>query len=125
VVVVVENGTSSGAVAEDFGEEGSLVVEDQRFAVVPGWVITAEVSDAAFRAYSMLLRFGDTSGCRMPSRGAARSEAAPLGRLGRPGSARARVGRDDPCRAAPLRAAILVQLLLRPYDAGVPRVAPT
>ena len=66
VVVVVDS--SSGAVAEDFGDEGSLVVEDQRFAIVPEWVITAEVSDAAFRAYSMLLRFGGTSGYRMPSR---------------------------------------------------------
>jgi hypothetical protein len=65
VVVVAEN---DGAVAEDFGDEGTLVVEDQRFAIVPEWVITAEVSDAAFRAYSMLLRFGGTSGCRMPSR---------------------------------------------------------
>src|SRR3954453_8228597 len=54
--------------AEDFGEEGTLVVEDQPFAIVPEWVITAEVSDAAFRAYSMLLRFGGSSGCRMPSR---------------------------------------------------------
>src|SRR3954451_19142854 len=53
---------------EDFGDEGSLVVEDQRFAIVPEWVITAEVSDSAFRTYSMLLRFGGTSGCRMPSR---------------------------------------------------------
>ncbi|HZI96969.1 MAG TPA: hypothetical protein VFD41_05525, partial [Actinomycetales bacterium] len=50
------------------GDEGSLVVEDQAFAIVGEWVITAEISDAAFRVYSMLLRFGGTSGCRMPSR---------------------------------------------------------
>jgi hypothetical protein len=54
--------------ADDLGDEGSLLVEDQTFAIVGEWVITAEISDAAFRVYSMLLRFGGTSGCRMPSR---------------------------------------------------------
>ena len=44
------------------------MVEGQAFAIVGEWVITAEISDAAFRVYSMLLRFGGTSGCRMPSR---------------------------------------------------------
>ncbi len=53
---------------DDLGDDGSLVVEDQTFAIVGEWVITAEISDAAFRVYSMLLRFGGTSGCRMPSR---------------------------------------------------------
>ena len=53
---------------DDLGTEGSLVVEDHHFAIVPEWVITAQVSDAAFRLYSMLLRFGNTSGRRMPSR---------------------------------------------------------
>ena len=52
----------------DLGDEGSLLVEDQAFAIVGEWIITAEISDAAFRVYSMLLRFGGTSGCRMPSR---------------------------------------------------------
>ena len=47
---------------------GSLRVEDQPFAVVPEWVIDSEISDAAFRVYSLLLRFGNTSGQRMPSR---------------------------------------------------------
>ena len=56
------------AVSQELGAEGSLVVEDHHFAIVPEWVITAEVSDAAFRVYSMLLRFGNTSGRRMPSR---------------------------------------------------------
>ena len=55
-------------VAEDFGDEGSLVVEDQRFAILPEWVITANISDGAFRMYSMLLRYGNNSGVRMPSR---------------------------------------------------------
>ncbi len=47
---------------------GSLVVEEQHFAVVPEWVIDAELSDAAFRLYSLLLRYGNGSGSRMPSR---------------------------------------------------------
>ena len=47
---------------------GSLRVEDQPFAVVPEWVIDTQISDAAFRVYSLLLRYGNTSGQRMPSR---------------------------------------------------------
>ena len=54
---------------DDLGEDGSLVVEDHTFAIIPDWVINADISDAAFRVYSLLLRFGNTSGCRMPSRG--------------------------------------------------------
>ncbi|MGH8774431.1 MAG: helix-turn-helix domain-containing protein [Jiangellaceae bacterium] len=52
----------------DLGDPGSLLVEEQRFAVVPEWVIDAEISDGAFRLYSLLLRYGNSSGCRMPSR---------------------------------------------------------
>jgi hypothetical protein len=51
-----------------FADPGSLLVEEQRFAVVPEWVIGAELSDAAFRVYSLLLRFGNGSRWRMPSR---------------------------------------------------------
>lgn len=47
--------------------QGWLVV-DQHFAIVPEWVIDAEISDAAFRLYSVLLRYGQSSGARMPSR---------------------------------------------------------
>jgi hypothetical protein len=47
--------------------EAALVVE-QRFAIVPEWVIDAEISDSAFRLYSVLLRYGQSSGARMPSR---------------------------------------------------------
>ena len=39
-----------------------------RFAIVPEWVIDAAVSDGAFRLYSLLLRYGNGSGSRMPSR---------------------------------------------------------
>jgi hypothetical protein len=51
------------------GEEqfGDLVVED-RFAIVPEWLLDAEISDAAVRLYAVLLRYGQTSGARMPSR---------------------------------------------------------
>jgi hypothetical protein len=44
-----------------------LVVED-RFAIVPEWLLDAEVSDAAVRLYAVLLRYGQSSGARMPSR---------------------------------------------------------
>ncbi len=54
--------------SDDFHPPGSLRVEDQPFALVPEWVIDTDVSDAAFRVYSLLLRYGNTSGQRMPSR---------------------------------------------------------
>lgn len=41
---------------------------DRRFAIVPEWVIDAPISDTAFRLYSVLLRYGQTSGQRMPGR---------------------------------------------------------
>jgi hypothetical protein len=46
----------------DLGDAGSLVVDDHGFAIVGDWAIDAESSDAAFRVYSLLLRFGGTSG---------------------------------------------------------------
>lgn len=54
--------------SEDFDEPGSLIVEEVHFAIVPEWVIDAGVSDAAFRLYSVLLRYGNGTGQRMPSR---------------------------------------------------------
>jgi len=51
------------------GEENVLVVEDQFFALVPEWVIEADVPDGPFRLYCLLLRYGNSSGVRMPSRG--------------------------------------------------------
>jgi hypothetical protein len=47
--------------------EASLVVE-HHFAIIPEWVIDAELSDVAFRLYAVLLRYGQSSGARMPSR---------------------------------------------------------
>ena len=48
--------------------DATLVVEPQRFAVVPEWIIAADVNDSAFRLYVVLLRYGSTSGIRMPCR---------------------------------------------------------
>ncbi|MCU1691882.1 MAG: hypothetical protein JWM64_973 [Frankiales bacterium] len=48
--------------------DDDLCVEPQRFSIVPEWMIDADVSDAAFRLYAVLLRYGGTSGSRMPSR---------------------------------------------------------
>ena len=53
--------------ADDFGDEGTLVVQEH-FAIVPEWLIDADISDAAYRLYSVLLRYGQSSGTRMPSR---------------------------------------------------------
>ncbi|NLT56858.1 MAG: hypothetical protein GXX79_20300 [Actinomycetales bacterium] len=52
---------------DEFAEQGSLVVE-QRFAIAPEWVLDAGVSDVAFRLYVVLLRYGQSSGQRMPGR---------------------------------------------------------
>ena len=52
---------------EGFEDEGTLVLE-QRFAIVPEWIIDAELSDCAFRLFAVLLRYGQTSGQRMPGR---------------------------------------------------------
>jgi hypothetical protein len=48
-------------------EVAGLVVED-RFAIVPEWLLDADVSDTAIRLYAVLLRYGQTSGARMPGR---------------------------------------------------------
>ena len=55
--------------ADDVGfeDEGTLVLE-QRIAIVPEWIIDAPISDCAFRLYAVLLRYGQTSGQRMPGR---------------------------------------------------------
>jgi len=52
----------------DEARGSAQLVLEQRFAVVPEWVIDAEISDCAYRLYSVLLRYGQSSGCRMPSR---------------------------------------------------------
>jgi hypothetical protein len=57
-----ERAESSGVADGDF-----LDIED-RFAMVPEWLLDADVSDCAVRLYAVLLRFGQSSGARMPSR---------------------------------------------------------
>ena len=42
-------------------------MEEPRFAIVPEWVSDAPVSDGAFRLYSLLLRYGNSSDSQMPS----------------------------------------------------------
>lgn len=44
-----------------------LLLED-RFEIVPEWLLDAEIGDAAVRLYAVLLRYGQSSGARMPSR---------------------------------------------------------
>ncbi len=41
---------------------------EQHFAIVPEWIIDAPISHCAYRLYSVLLRYGQTSGQRMPAR---------------------------------------------------------
>ncbi|NAZ85234.1 hypothetical protein GTR00_03775, partial [Kineococcus sp. T90] len=59
----VQTGDPSGP-----ADDASLIVEEPRFALVPEWVIDAAIPDSSFRLYSLLLRYGGTSGQRMPSR---------------------------------------------------------
>src|SRR5215218_4230246 len=49
-------------------DDGGVLVLEQHFAIVPEWVLDAEISDAALRLYAVLLRYGQTSGHRMPGR---------------------------------------------------------
>jgi len=44
------------------------LVLEERFAIVPEWLLDADVGDAAVRLYAVLLRYGQSTGARMPSR---------------------------------------------------------
>ena len=59
--------TEPAAPPEELDDEGTLLLE-QRFSIVPEWVLDADISDAALRLYAVLLRYGQSSGNRMPSR---------------------------------------------------------
>jgi len=48
-------------------DERPLTV-DEYYAPVPEWVLDAPISDCALRLYAVLLRYGHTSGARIPSR---------------------------------------------------------
>jgi len=49
------------------GDAAELVAED-RFSIVPEWVLDADIGDCALRLYAVLLRYGNTTGARMPAR---------------------------------------------------------
>ena len=55
-------------VPSDAVQSAGLLIVEERFSIVPEWVLDADVSDAAVRLYAVLLRFGQSSGQRMPSR---------------------------------------------------------
>jgi len=56
-------------VAPGAGEHQDAQLDlEQRFAVVPEWMLDSAVSDTAFRLYAILARYGNTSGVRMPGR---------------------------------------------------------
>ena len=52
----------------DTAEQTGQLALEQRFAVVPEWMLDSTVSDTAFRLYAILARYGNTSGVRMPGR---------------------------------------------------------
>jgi len=51
--------------AGDFGRERTLLLE-QRFAIIPEWMIHAAISDCAFRPYALPMDYGQPSGQRIP-----------------------------------------------------------
>jgi hypothetical protein len=59
--------TPTGSASPPEESAGELVL-DRHFAIVPEWVIDAPISDTAYRLYSVLLRYGQSSGVRMPGR---------------------------------------------------------
>ncbi|MDQ3054253.1 MAG: hypothetical protein M3R66_10695 [Actinomycetota bacterium] len=48
-------------------EDAELVLED-RFSIVPEWVLDADIGDCALRLYAVLLRYGNSTGAEMPAR---------------------------------------------------------
>ena len=53
---------------EVIDEDRAVLDVEDRFAIAPEWLLDATASDAAMRLYAVLLRFGQTSGARMPAR---------------------------------------------------------
>lgn len=51
----------------DLAEQPGLDVETH-FAMVPEWVLDSPISDCALRLYAVLIRYGQTSGARVPGR---------------------------------------------------------
>ena len=89
--------------ADEVEDEGLLVLE-QHFAIVPEWVLDADISDAALRLYAVLLRYGQA--LRPPHAGApAAGQAAAQAIQGqcRPGAQGARRHRRRRRAASPSR----------------------
>ncbi len=49
------------------GDAAELVAEE-RFSIVPEWVLDSDIGDCALRLYAMLLRYSNITGARMPAR---------------------------------------------------------
>ncbi|MDQ3105200.1 MAG: helix-turn-helix domain-containing protein [Actinomycetota bacterium] len=41
---------------------------EERFSIVPEWVLDSDIGDCALRLYAMLLRYSNITGARMPAR---------------------------------------------------------
>lgn len=82
----------------ELGGDGSRVVEDHGFAIVPDWSSTPR-SPTRPSVFTPSCGASGAHRARMPSRGLARSPPAPLDRLHRPGPARTRLGHSP--RPAP------------------------
>jgi hypothetical protein len=52
----------------DAAESEAQLVVEERFAIVPEWLLDADIGDCAVRLYAALLRYGNSSGARMPGR---------------------------------------------------------
>ena len=60
-------GRAAGRPQPTLPDGAELVLED-RFSMVPEWVLDADIGDCALRLYAVLLRYGNSTGARMPSR---------------------------------------------------------
>ena len=49
-------------------EPGGELRLETHFSIIPEWVLDADISDRAVRLYGVLLRYGQTSGVRIPGR---------------------------------------------------------
>jgi hypothetical protein len=57
-----------GSVSELEPRVGGALELEEGLAIVPVWLLDASISDCAVRLYAILLRYGQSSGTRMPSR---------------------------------------------------------
>src|SRR6185312_15867735 len=55
-------------VTNDAAADAASLELQERFAIVLEWLLDADVSDTAIRLYAVLVRYGQSSGARMPGR---------------------------------------------------------